>query len=635
MGEPMRLALALLLFLAQDTVTMKGGTTLSGRVTIDGAKSTIEIEGGRADLDLDKIERIRWGQGSPEPAKLRKEYASLKATAAERARWCAKFGLEKEAKAAWEEVLKGEPENEEALKALGRRKPAAPKKPEPKKPAVPAVEPWEGVAGGLRLRTEHFELRGDLGKDRLLALAALAEKMNAFHRMHFGSDIGREWKITLIQKQSDFAASSKKIGSTQYGGGGYCEWELREFVGHGEAGHSFETLVKLEGVCGRAEMSLALALALLLQQDPVKDAVDFLISKQQADGTFDRAGILIDSRLSGIDAIAALAILAERGATPEVARTVAHFLESQDADGFFLERGKRGFHRAMIQHATITHLLIEVVLGAREKRWKVEAIGKIEAAAKKAVAFIVKAQRADGSWTYDPAGTARPLGDRAESATWVPVMEVLLLARDDARLADVPQQTLTRAMAYVRTRVKDGGFINGANETDASPHMTPAVASVLELLGEPELLAGAREYLAKRDATYFDETNTGKLGIRRRMYGLFYTALLAKRAGALDGVHAKVLKSLDAHRVEGAFWRSSIGEVGATAFAVLAHAVKSDRLAWFRTTGRLRVAEVRGVEPVQQTRAKIALVLIDFKDQKHAGTLDRALSTRPGFSSGT
>ncbi len=249
------LALIVLLLVQDgaDTVWLKGGSKMSGGLTLDGAKATLTMDGGGgAELAVDQIERIAWGPKSPEPAKLRKLYA-VKDPAIDRARWCTKFGLEKEAKAAWADVLAEDPENKEALKATGR-KPAppakeAPKKTPPKK-AGPVVksgpEAWSDIANGLTLRTEHFELRGDVGKEKLVQLAELAERINVFYIEHFGSDIGKEWKMTFFQKQTDFVAYSKKIGSTQYGGGGYCEGDRKEFVGHGDAGHSYETLLKHE-----------------------------------------------------------------------------------------------------------------------------------------------------------------------------------------------------------------------------------------------------------------------------------------------------------------------------------------------------------------------------------------------------
>ena len=211
-----------------DTVHMKGGTSMTGKLTLDGLKGRLEIPGGGSvELDLEAVVRIQWGKDSGEPAKLRKLYAARVDGAIDRARWCSKFGLEKEAKEAWAEVLRGDPESEEALKALGKKKPAAPKDPKkeaPARKAGPVVksgpDEWKEIVGGLTLRTEHFELRGDIGKEKLVELAAVAEKMNVFHRVHFGGDIGTEWKITIIQKQADFVAYSKKIGSTHYGAGG-------------------------------------------------------------------------------------------------------------------------------------------------------------------------------------------------------------------------------------------------------------------------------------------------------------------------------------------------------------------------------------------------------------------------------
>ena len=234
-----------------DIVVLKSGSKMEGTARVEKERVVLLLKAGETQFTLDKIERIEWSEGSKEPARLRAELAAMKSPALERARWAVRFGLADEAKKEWEAVLVAEPENAEALKALSRKKPAKPavKEPPPAK-AAPAIvsgpEPWPDFANGLTLRTEHFTIRGDLSRERFLEIAPVAERMNAFHCVHFGASIGKDWKITLFQKKADFIAYSKKIGSTQYGGGGYCENQLKEFVGHGEAGHSLETLVKHE-----------------------------------------------------------------------------------------------------------------------------------------------------------------------------------------------------------------------------------------------------------------------------------------------------------------------------------------------------------------------------------------------------
>lgn len=195
----------------------------------------------------------------------------------------------------------------------------------------------------------------------------------------------------------------------------------------------------------------------LFAQDPsdrelvrVEAAVDrgleYLASRQQADGSWPQG--VSQRPNTGVNAICLLAYMG-RGHVPgrgpfreTVGRAVKGLTDSRQKDGLLVYPGGNS-HGPMYEHALATLALIEV------SGWMTDTA--IREICQQAVDLIVAAQNPEGGWRYQP----RP----QDADLSVTVMQVVALrAAQNARLR-VPQETLDKAVAYVKKCAKsEGGF---------------------------------------------------------------------------------------------------------------------------------------------------------------------------------
>ncbi len=217
----------------------------------------------------------------------------------------------------------------------------------------------------------------------------------------------------------------------------------------------------------------------------VDRALEYLLRVQNADGSWPSAF----GRNNGTNAICVLAFLGRghvpgRGPyRPLVERGVAFILATQNASGLY--QSPNASHGPMYEHALATLAMIEAYgfIPTPEMRKSVQ----------RAVNLIVKAQAGTGGWRYQPLPADADL-----SAT---VMQIVALrAAQNARL-DVPQQTMDRALQYVRACVvPSGGF---AYQPGGEPAQARTAAGILsmQLLGayDDEAVKKSLQWLTQRD----------------------------------------------------------------------------------------------------------------------------------------
>jgi len=186
------------------------------------------------------------------------------------------------------------------------------------------------------------------------------------------------------------------------------------------------------------------------QLDRVEAAVDrgleYLSGTQEPDGSFPTG--VSGKPNTGVTALCLLAFMG-RGHAPgrgpyreTVGRTIDFLLESRQENGLVVRPGGNS-HGPMYEHALATLALIEA------SGWLVEP--EVRESCQKAIDLIVHAQNKEGGWRYQPQPQDADLS--------VTVMQVVALrAAQNARL-DVPDETLERAVGYVKRCARpEGGF---------------------------------------------------------------------------------------------------------------------------------------------------------------------------------
>lgn len=323
-----------------------------------------------------------------------------------------------------------------------------------------------------------------------------------------------------------------------------------------------------------------------------KGATDHLIGLQQSDGTFR-----FDAReqhFEGLYSILGLAILSDRGWCPAVEKLVNHYLSIQGADG----RPGAKTYKALFEEGYIGCFLAEVAL--QDKHGKIKLPGDLRSRLKDAIAKMVpyfeKSQAASGIWEY----RGGQLNGYKETAVALGVLQFYRMA--EALGVPSPQASIDRALQFMRSRWKDGGFVNGDLEKESSIHLTPAcMASLLWIKGKSvsDMVKAGHAFNEKREQSGYltqwkhDEYDripqnlqgqAKQLVERRQMFGLFHLCLtyLRERNPKFEKIHKQACSLLLANPSGSNTWNSTIGTGGATAFAVLTfNLAKKDSLVFF------------------------------------------------------
>lgn len=200
----------------------------------------------------------------------------------------------------------------------------------------------------------------------------------------------------------------------------------------------------------------------------VDQGLDFLVRAQNADGSWPSK---LGPRNNGVTAVCLLAFLG-RGHTPQrgplapvVDRALAFLLSTQNDKGLYDSPNRS--HGPMYDHALATLAVIEACGYVTDPA--------VRRSAQRAVDLIVKSQNKQGGWRYQPVPQDADLS--------VTVMQIVALrAAINARL-QVPEQTMTEALQYVRScAVKEGGFGYQGPSNPAPPRTAAGILS-MQLLG--------------------------------------------------------------------------------------------------------------------------------------------------------
>ena len=237
----------------------------------------------------------------------------------------------------------------------------------------------------------------------------------------------------------------------------------------------------------------------------VDKALEYLVGKQAPDGSWPSK---LGPRNNGVSALCLLAFLG-RGHTPGrgplapvVDRGLAYLLSTQDKRGLYASPDKS--HGPMYDHALSTLAVIEACGYLPDPA--------VRQSAQRAIDLIVKSQNNEGGWRYQPVPQDADLS--------VTVMQVVALrAAVNARLR-VPEKTLEKALAYVRScAVPDGGF---GYQGPSNPGPARTAAGVLSL----QLLGAFDDPAARKGLDYLDKHNVGE----RKHEHFWYTAYYAMQA---------------------------------------------------------------------------------------------------------
>lgn len=290
----------------------------------------------------------------------------------------------------------------------------------------------------------------------------------------------------------------------------------------------------------------------------------------------------------GTHGVVGLALLAEGSQLPAARRLMRYLIGSQNSQGSLAPRGNKN----NLEHGYALQFLLEMRLAEMAGDLELTATESLRLvkAIRSALRFVAGAQLADGSWPYNLDRTYR------ETATWVPLLEALLLAR--AAGEPMPRKTVERAMAYFADQLRPDGVMNGEKERVVSPHACVAALSVLECLDarDDERVPAWRERCRAWSASYrerglyrrwiYEPTNPEidqwaklkvDLGARRKLYHLHYRTLAETRRG-VSRERAEIVAHLLKYREKNGTWTSTAGDLASTALAVIALSADRRRL---------------------------------------------------------
>lgn len=232
--------------------------------------------------------------------------------------------------------------------------------------------------------------------------------------------------------------------------------------------------------------------ALVRVEAAVDRALEYLAERQEADGSWPQG--VSRKPNTGVDALCLLAFMG-RGHVPgrgpyeaTVGRAVEGLRQSADKEGLLVHPGGHS-HGPMYEHALATLALIEA------SGWLPDPA--LRSTVRRAVDVIIDAQNREGGWRYQPQPRDADLS--------VTVMQVVALrAAQNARL-DVPEETLERAIRYVKRCARpDGGFSYQPGQ-GAKDAQSAAGALCLQLLGQFDDPDVGRALVALQERKYRPE----------------------------------------------------------------------------------------------------------------------------------
>ena len=208
-------------------------------------------------------------------------------------------------------------------------------------------------------------------------------------------------------------------------------------------------------------------------------------------------------------------------------------LAAQDDSGIIITKGQ------MYEHALATLALAEM--------YGMDYDPLLEEGLRKAVNVIVRAQSDNGGWRYKP----EP-GDHDLS---VSVMQVVALRAANNAEIPVPEETIQKAKAYVRSCATPAGGFSYQPGQAPKPQMSVAGVLSLQLMGEPNdpSISKALDYYATADTVW-----NGDFWFYRHYYAIQATY----QAGGeyWNAYHPKIRTVLLANQNDDGGWGSPPGD---------------------------------------------------------------------------
>jgi len=268
-------------------------------------------------------------------------------------------------------------------------------------------------------------------------------------------------------------------------------------------------------------------------------ALDWLAKQQRADGSIDES--TAETSLAGL----AFMVVGETPGRGKYAATTSRILQyvlnNVGETGLVLGRNQRS---PMYHHGFATLYLTQT--------WGLTGYESIRAKLKKAVDLIVLTQSSKGGWRYFPG--------RDEQDISVTIVELVALRAARNCGIEVPDQTIQRAIAYVRSLANPKGGFGYQSSSDLGIARTGAGMFSLQVCGEyndPRIQKGF-DYLTKH----------GMFDSQWEHYGLYYiSASLYQIGGEAWSKRYPVIRDrlIKSQRTEGS-WGS---ETYKTSMAVL------------------------------------------------------------------
>jgi len=282
----------------------------------------------------------------------------------------------------------------------------------------------------------------------------------------------------------------------------------------------------------------------------IEKGLEYLHANQNKDGSWSCGGYARDPGISGI---AVMAMMSQgnvpgRGKYGEDVRNAVSFIaKSVNPYSGFVGQGPSG---RMYGHGFATLSLAEA--------YGMDQNDDLHEKLKKAVRLILRAQKEDGGWRYDP----NPQGMSDLSVTVCQVM-ALRAARNAG--IKVPKEAIDRSIEYVKKSANpDGSFRYMLSQgSGKSPALTGAGHTTLFGAGEydtPEIKAGI-DYLKQATPGSFSHY----------YYGHYYAAQAMYQAGGENWTswRRKVVPELLRKQQQDGSWTGEIGDVYCTAMACI------------------------------------------------------------------
>jgi squalene cyclase len=277
-------------------------------------------------------------------------------------------------------------------------------------------------------------------------------------------------------------------------------------------------------------------------EQAIAKALDWMARQQRPDGSLDDS--TADTAVAGLAYMVVGEIPGRGKHANTTSRALQYTLGHVEENGLIIGRNRRS---PMYHHGLATLYLTQA--------WGLTGYESIHAKLKKAVELIITTQSSKGGWRYFPG--------RDEQDISVTVMQVVALRAARNCGMQVPEQTIQRAIAYVRSLAHPEGGFGYQSSNDRGIARTGAGMFSLQVCGEyndPRIAQGLM-YLEKH----------GMFDGQWEHYGLYYISASLYQIGG--DAWAKNYPAIRDRLVKSQKNDGSWGENYKTAMAILTLAI--------------------------------------------------------------